>query len=139
MRHEPVVRTTRGRPPRDKTQGVGGDDRYPPCEQSPHPHPVPARAVSEELVETHLDLEGFGGERLVRGLVLRCDKGDGRIARGFVPRVEHVAQGDVLKPEVLPHVVVVGYVDARGDAGGPKREHLDVGGRGLTFENTFIF
>mmetsp|Transcript_15513 Transcript_15513/g.42073 ORF Transcript_15513/g.42073 Transcript_15513/m.42073 type:complete len:299 (+) Transcript_15513:998-1894(+) len=81
------------------------------------PGPVP-----QQLVDRHLDLEALAAPGAEEGLVVGREEGD--LLRGRRGG-QHVAQRHVLEAQLLPDVVVVGDVDARGDPGAGEVDHVE--------------
>jgi hypothetical protein len=82
-----------------------------------------ATAVTEQLMQTHLDLEGWVAVLLVSGQVALFDERHS-LVRCF--RGEDVAEGHVFEAKVLADVVVVGDVDASRNPIDVRRVGLEV-------------
>mmetsp|Transcript_58309 Transcript_58309/g.143052 ORF Transcript_58309/g.143052 Transcript_58309/m.143052 type:complete len:327 (+) Transcript_58309:1101-2081(+) len=80
-----------------------------------------ARPMPQQLVDGHLHLEALATPLLEEQLVLGSQERDLLRRRSGG---QHVAEGDVLEALVLPNVVVVGDVDAGGDAGRRKGDNI---------------
>ena len=84
-----------------------------------------ARAMTQELVETNLNLKTGHFPFLENLIVLRIDEGRGFC--DFEGRTEDIAEADILEALLLSDLVIVGDVDASGDTRPGEGQHVQAG------------